>query len=263
MTSRLFPSRGHTLLEMTIALALGMLIVIASLALYRGQRDAFERAADAARIHDAASIALDVLGQHIQMAGFASSRDSNVDASVFGCAQGRVVGADSAASCESLASHSDGVQIRYAVDVVSTWPSSAGVPTDCLGQTVSDAFVTNRFYAKASSSTGEPELYCEGSGAKQAQPIVEGIERMRVMYWLAGASSAADASAVARERWRDAYAVDICIVVRGFLAHAKRKTSYVDCSGSPVFVEDGRVRQVFWRRVAIRNSPAMASGGAQ
>ena len=36
MTPRLFGSRGHTLLEMTIALALGILIVSASLALYSG-----------------------------------------------------------------------------------------------------------------------------------------------------------------------------------------------------------------------------------
>ncbi|WP_250518313.1 MULTISPECIES: PilW family protein [unclassified Caballeronia] len=262
MPPRLLSSRGHTLLEMTIALALGMLIVTASLSLYRGQRAAFDRAADAARIHDAASSALEMLAQQIQMAAFASSVDSPVDASMFGCAQGRVIGADTTASCESLASHSDGLQVRYSADAVSTWPSTAGAPTDCLGQAVSDAIVTNRFYGKPSSSTGEPELYCEGGG-RQAQPIVEGIERMRVMYWLAGAPSASDASAIARERWRDFHAADVCIVVRGFIAHAKRKTDYVDCNGLPVTVEDGRVRQVFWRRVAIRNSVASPSGGAQ
>jgi type IV pilus assembly protein PilW len=262
MTSRPFSSRGHTLLEMTIALALGLLIVLASLSLYRGQRAAFDRAADAARIHDAASNALDMLGQQIQMAGFPSSGEPAVDVPIVGCAQSRVVGADTTASCESLASRSDGLQVRHAADSVSTWPSSSGMPTDCLGQAVADAIVTNRLYAKASSSTGEPELYCEGSG-RQAQPIVEGIERLRVMYWLTGSSSASDASAISRERWRDAYAADVCIVVRGFATHAKRRTSYIDCNGSPAYVEDGRVRQVFWRRVAIRNSPAMASGGAQ
>ncbi|MBC8638658.1 PilW family protein [Caballeronia sp. EK] len=261
MTPRIFGSRGHTLLEMTIALALGIVIVSASLALYRAQRVAFERATDAARIHDAGSIALDMLGQQIQMAGFASNLGPNADAPIFGCAQGRVVGADTAASCEALASHSDGVQIRYSADVVSTWASSGGVPTDCIGQTVADAFVTNRFYAKASSSSGEPELYCEGGG-RQAQPVVEGIERLRVTYWLTGSPSALDASAVARERWRDAYAADICVLVRGFATQTKRRTNYVDCTGAPAFADDGRARQTFWRRVAIRNAPANASGDA-
>lgn len=154
------------------------------------------------------------------------------------------------------------MQIRHFADTVSTWPSTGGVPTDCLGQAVSDDFVTNRFYAKASSSTGEPELYCEGS-SKQAPPIVEGIERFRVMFWLTGSPSALDASAVARERCRDAYAADICVVVRGFSPQTKRRTNYVDCTGVPAYADDGRVRQTFWRRVAIRNSPWATSGGAQ
>ncbi|AQH00346.1 N-terminal cleavage protein [Burkholderia sp. KK1] len=264
MTSRLFSSRGHTLLEMTIALALGLLIVTASLSLYRAQRASFERAADAARIHDAGSIALDMLGQQIQMAGFASGHDrtASVEAPIFGCAQGRVVGTEAAATCESLSSRSDGVQLRYAADAVSTWPSSASVPTDCIGQAVSDPIVTNRFYAKASTSTGEPELYCEGGG-KQAQPVVEGIERIRLMVWVTGSASALDASAVARDRWRDAYATDICVIVRGFTQQAKRRVTYIDCTGAPVYADDGRARQTFWRRVAIRNAPAAVSGGAQ
>ncbi|SAL67296.1 prepilin-type cleavage/methylation-like protein [Caballeronia arvi] len=205
-----------------------------------------------------------MLGQQIQMAGFASGHDktASVEAPIFGCAQGRVVGVETAASCESLTGRSDGVQLRYAADAVSTWPSSSGVPTDCIGQAVSDPIVTNRFYAKASASTGEPELYCEGSG-KQAQPMVEGIERIRVTYWLTGSPSALDASAIARERWRDAYATDICVLVRGFATQSKRRTNYVDCTGSPASADDGRIRQAFWRRVAIRNAPATASGGAQ
>jgi len=262
MTSRAFPSSGHTLLEMTIALALGMLIVTASLSLYRGQRAAFDRATDAARIQDAGPTALDMLGQQLQMAGFASGPDATVEAPIFGCAQGRVVGAESGALCESLASHSDGIQIRYAADAVSTWPSSGGVPTDCIGQTIAHAIVTNRFYVKASTSSGEPELYCEGGG-RQPQPIVEGIERMRVVYWRADSPSALDASAIARERWRDVYGADICVLVRGFNSNAKRRTNYVDCNGSPAYADDGRARQVFWRRIAIRNSPAMTSGGPQ
>jgi type IV pilus assembly protein PilW len=251
MTSRRFTSRGHTLLEMTIALALGMLIVTALLSMYRAQRAAFDRATDAARIHDSGAIALDMLGQQLQMAGFGSG----IEASIFGCAQGRVVGADTAASCESLASHSDGVQVRYAADAVSTWPSTAGLPSDCIGQAVSDAIVTNRLYAKTSASTGEPELYCEGSG-RQAQPMVEGIERIRIMYWLTGSPTALDASAITRDRWRNAYAADLCVLVRGFAAQAKRRTNYADCTGLPAYADDGRVRHAFWRRVAIRNSGA-------
>jgi type IV pilus assembly protein PilW len=254
MNARVVKTRGHTLLELTIALALGVLIVLAALMLYRAQRASFERAADAARIHDAAAVALDIIGQQIQMAGFGASA---VDAPLFGCAQGRVTGPDASATCESLSSRSDGVQIRYAADVISTWPTSAGVPTDCLGQAVTDSVVTNRMYAKLSASTGEPELYCEGSG-KQSQPLTEGIEKMRVLYWLKGASGGVDASAITRERWPDVVAAEICVLVRGYLQQAKRRANYIDCNGAPAFTDDGRARQAFWRRVAIRNARGAA-----
>ncbi|MDR5855328.1 PilW family protein [Caballeronia sp. LZ062] len=257
MNPRAFPARGHTLLELAISLALGLLIVVAMLSLYRGQRAAFDRAADAARMHDAGVSALDLIAQQIQMAGFGATR---TQAALYGCSQARVIGADTAASCEALASRSDGVQVRYAADTVSTWPTSAGAPTDCIGQAVADALVGNRFYAKASASTGEPELYCEGSG-KQAQPLVEGIERIRVMYWLVGASSAVDASAIPRERWPDVRAAELCVLVRGFSVARQRRTNYVDCTGAPAVADDARMHQAFWRRIEIRNA-ASANQGA-
>lgn len=123
-------------------------------------------------------------------------------------------------------------------------------------------FVTNRFYAKTSASTGEPELYCKG-GDKQAQPIVEGIERIRVMYWLTGAPAALDASSIARERWRDVYGADICVLVRGFAVQSKRRTGYVGCDGASAYADDARMRQSFWRWVTLRNAPAISTRGGQ
>lgn len=241
--------RGDSLIEVMIALTLmavtALGLIATQTALARGVAARTGRADRRFR-----------RGRHSQRCGPCGDRVAMAGESGVDAACGR------RGNIRSRRWRADGLQVRYSADAVSTWPSTAGAPTDCLGQAVSDAIVTNRFYAKPSSSTGEPELYCEGGG-RQAQPIVEGIERMRVMYWLAGAPSASDASAIARERWRDVHAADVCIVVRGFIAHAKRKTDYVDCNGLPVTVEDGRVRQVFWRRVAIRNSVASPSGGAQ
>jgi type IV pilus assembly protein PilW len=142
-------------------------------------------------MHDAATAALDLVGQQLQMAAFVPPGD-DAGPALFGCSQGRVSGADASPACESLASRSDGVLVRYAADAVSTWPSASGAPTDCLGQ-AAGPYVVNRFYAKASGSTGEPELYCEGAG-KQAQPVVEGVERLRIDFWLKARSSAAAGS---------------------------------------------------------------------
>ncbi|CAD6541459.1 hypothetical protein LMG24235_03645 [Paraburkholderia sabiae] len=253
---------GHTLLEMTIALALGLIVTAGAVSLYRSQRIAFAQAADAAQIHDAAITALTLIGEQLQMAGFVSAdmpRTFAARPALFGCTGGRPVGTDDNPTCETLATHSDGVAVRYVADAVSTWPSTAGLATDCLGQGVAktDADapgvpIVNRFYAKTSSSTGEPELYCEGTGGNSSQPLVEGVERVRLRYWLAGASSAMDAAALTPAQWTNVVAVDLCVLVRGTPQVAR--TSYVDCDGISAVGSDLRVRRAFWRRVAIRNN---------
>lgn len=248
-------TRGHTLLELTLSMALSIVVVLAALSLYRGQRAAFERAADTARMHEAGVAALDLIAQQMQMAGFAT--ESGGASALFGCSQGRVAGVDAVSGCETLASRSDGVLVRYAADTVSTWPNAAGAPTDCLGQGAS-TWVSNRFYAKPSASTGEPELYCEGVG-KQAQPLVEGVERLKIVYFLKGGALAVDAASIAPSRWPDVVAAELCVVVRGDLAGAGPTAKYIDCDGARVTATDARPRQSSWRHVAIRN----AVGGGQ
>lgn len=259
---------GHTLVEMTIAMALGLIVTAGAVSLYHSQRIAFTRSADATQIHDAGMTALTLIGEQLQMAGFVPAdmpRTFSARPALFGCTGGRPVGADDSPTCESLATHSDGVAVRYVADAVSTWQSTAGLATDCLGQgvTKTDADapgvpIVNRFYAKTSGSTGEPELYCEGTGKlNSSQPLIEGVERVRLRYWLAGASSAMDAAALAPTQWSSVVAVDVCVLVRG--APQAMQTRYVDCDGNPALSTDTRVRRAFWRRIAIRNSEGNAA----
>lgn len=269
MKRRAICPRGHTLVEVTIALALGLVVTVGTVSLYRSQRAAFGGAGDALQMREAGLAALTVIGQQLQMTGFApaDAPQPQVRPTLFGCSSARPTGADGNLTCEALASRSDGIAIRYVGDNVSTWPSSSGQSTDCLGQAVSpgDAtlgagrvLIVNRFYARQSGSTSEFELYCDGNGRSgSAQPLVEGVERLRVKYWLAGAQSPLDASAIATAQWANVVAVDICVLMRG--APQGRRSRYVDCEGANVMGADLRVRQAFWRRVALRNNEDDAS----
>ncbi len=263
MTPRSHIAQGHTLVELVIAMALGLLVTAGAASLYTTQRTAFEKAGDAMRVRDAGLTALTLIGQQLQMAGFvpADAVPFTRLPPLFGCSGGRPTGADDSPGCETLPSHSDGVAVRYVADNVSTWPSATGQSTDCVGQAVTNnspalggqgVLVVNRYFARVSGSTGEPELYCEGSGkAGSAQPLVEGVERVRLRYWLTGGLSAIDASAVTADQWASIAAVDLCVLVRG--APQGRRMRYVDCDGVSALGADTRPRQAFWRRVAIRN----------
>ena len=269
MKRRAIVPHGHTLVEVTIALALGLVVTAGAVSLYRSQRAAFGRAGDALQMREAGLAALTVIGQQLQMNGFvpADAPLPQLRPTLFGCSSARPTGADDNLTCEALASRSDGIAIRYVGDNISTWPSSTGQSTDCLGQAVSAGeaalgagrvLIVNRFYAKQSGSTSEFELYCDGNGKSgSAQPLVEGVERLRVKYWLAGAQSALDASAIATAQWANVVAVDLCVLVRG--APQGRRAPYVDCDGANVTGTDMRARQAFWRRVALRNNEGDAS----
>ncbi|AXL52790.1 N-terminal cleavage protein [Paraburkholderia caffeinilytica] len=263
MMQRMDIARGHTLVEFVIAIALGLLVTAGAVSLYTTQRNVFERAGDAMRMREAGLSALTLMGQQIQMAGFvpADVVRFNSPPPLFGCSGGRPTGADDSIVCEAVSGHSDGIVVRYVGDTVSTWPSATGQSTDCLGQAVTNSnaalggqgvLVVNRYFARVSGSTGEPELYCEGNGKTgSAQPLVEGVERVRLKYWLAGGLAAVDASAVTAGQWAKIVAVDLCVLVRG--APQGRRMRYVDCDGASTPGADMRARQAFWRRVAIRN----------
>jgi type IV pilus assembly protein PilW len=263
MTRRQHLVRGHTLIEFVIAMALGLVVTAGAVSLYTTQRIAFEHASNAMRIREAGLTALTLIGQQLQMAGFIPAYLDHYEGPppLSGCSSGRPTGGDDSLACATLSSRSDGVAVRYVGDSVSTWPSATGQATDCLGQAVTGnsiapddqgVLVVNRYFASVSTSTGEPELYCEGNGKTgSAQPLVEGVERVRIRYWLADGLSALDASTVVADQWAAVVAVDLCVLVRG--APQGQRSSYVDCDGVNVSGTDLRPRQAFSRRVALRN----------
>ncbi|MFP3505592.1 PilW family protein [Burkholderia sp. SIMBA_062] len=252
-------SRAHTLLEVLIAMIVGLLVLAAAGALYHAQRVAQRRAEDGFRMRDAAATALMLIGQQIQMAGF---RPLDVDGAsslppVFGCSAGRVRGDGAQVRCEAVRAASDAVLIRYVGDAVSTWPTSSAQVSDCLGQGIGAPgerpLVENRFDAHVSPSTGEPELYCEGSGRPGTpQPVVSGIDQLRVRYLRRDGAQFVDAHAMGADGWRDVVAVHVCVRARGEPTHEPAR--HVDCDGRTAAAPEGRAHLVLHRIVALRNS---------
>ncbi|MGG1946333.1 PilW family protein [Trinickia sp. NRRL B-1857] len=265
---------GHALLEWLIAAALGLSVLAGALTLYRGQRESFERAVDAARMVEAGATALLLLGQQIQMAGYAPADQSalrgRVTPGVFGCRSARLVvgSAPDELGCvpdSGVRANSDGIVVRYVDDAVATWRGASGEPTDCLGQAVArqgdHATIVNQFYVAQPPRRGEPELYCAGNGgARPPQPVVEGIDRIEIGYWLPGADGPVRAGTVALAlapmQWSTVVAVELCVVARGRRVAGAR--GFVGCDGQYVPSYDGRQRLALTRRVVVRNHPEAA-----
>jgi type IV pilus assembly protein PilW len=267
--------RGHSLLELMIALVLGVAVTSLACALYRPMRDAFDAAGDRAEIDEAGHAALTLIAQRARLAGLSVRADgsaparaqwSAVHGPVFGCEAGRPDGAIDAPHCEPDAGSggpggnggasepgavSDGVQFLALASSVAEWANSKGAPTDCLGQALAPGMPdVARFYAHPGGGDDGPELYCEGGGRLgDPQPVVSGVETLRLRYWLDGAATPQrrfDANRVHSLR-----ALVICVVVRGAATH--RRYPYRDCDGQSQPGNDGYRRRRFQRLIALRN----------
>src|SRR5260364_61749 len=226
--------QGHTLLELVIALALGLILTCTGLSLYQSQHVASERMEERARMTEAGFAALHLLSANNSSGGSVCQPDRAI--------------------------RSDSLEVRYVADSISTWPASNGKPTDCLGQAIpatqtpesSRAFAINRFFVRKSPASGQNELSCEGSGRRGvAQPLVEGIEHLSVRYQLAGSEEWLDARALQPEQWNTVMAVGLCVQVSG--TRSATPLSYLDCAGARATPPDAGLRQTFTRQIALRN----------
>lgn len=227
-------SRGLSLIELLVSLAIGLILMIAVVSAYLGSSGASRVAEAQVRMNEDAQAALTILVQQLRMAGNnpkqpnytnAAPRNPIYDTTTYilrGC-DGTFSDVTTATSLQTLTcaagggTAADSIAISYEADRYNTIPTSTNAPTDCLGQSlpvingtqdiwdgaavtptaVSYTVAENRFYIGTSAVITAPTLYCKGNGGANPQPLVENIEDLQLTYGTALASAASDALAVA------------------------------------------------------------------
>jgi type IV pilus assembly protein PilW len=218
MTMLYLPGRqaGFSLIELMVSMVIGLVITLAVIGAYLSASGAARVAEATGRMNEDAQAALTILTQQLRMAGVNPSQsDRNTTTlhnllanpyAIRGCdttfSDVKTAASASALTCPSGTGASS-ISIGYEADKYNTIPTSAGVPTDCLGSgltastamvtaTKSDNFTTvtvtvyeaeNRFFIGTSTSIVNPSLYCKGNAAStNAQPLVENIEDLKITY---------------------------------------------------------------------------------
>jgi type IV pilus assembly protein PilW len=221
--------RGLTLIELLVAMTLGLLIVVATIAGYLSLSEAARTAEAQARMDEDAQAALSVLTAQLRMAGSNPDRPNRLPSdrrnplypipfafAVRGC-DGAFANTTTAAlvqdlTCTGGASSPDAIAVTYEADRYNTVAPSPGFqPTDCLGYPLNPlpATVTvvtgpgpgtptdilyhaadNRFFVQSSGPNGSPGLYCKGNGAgSTASMLVENVEDLQLTYGTVPASA--------------------------------------------------------------------------
>jgi type IV pilus assembly protein PilW len=213
-------AKGLTLIEMMVSLVIGMVIVVAIVALYAGSSGAARTAEAVGRMNEDGQAALNILSQQIRMAGSNPIQPNYISTSprnpvfpagsypIRGCESTftniTVTTAISTLNCTAGTSTlPDSIAVSYEADRYNTVPTvTNNTPTDCVGSslmpisgvvtttngattnttTVTTFVADNRFYIGTSTAITSPSLYCKGIGNINAQPMVENIEDMQFTY---------------------------------------------------------------------------------
>lgn len=185
------------MMELLVALALGLLVISAVLSLYLGNARATRTATALTQLHDDGQAALALIAHHLRQAGYnppppgaASAHDLRTSAmTIFACDGGFV---STRADFGDLACKVPGgpaaLAVAYLGDGYNTLRTASGAEaTDCVGSGIHPAtddqgdysVVQNRLFVERGN------LMCAGSGGVRPftnpQPFVENVDDLRFM----------------------------------------------------------------------------------
>ncbi len=191
--------RAFTLVELLIATALSLLLVLAATTLFIGSRSIHLTQDDAIRLQDTARFAMETIGRSVVQAGFADAGAEQASDDFTVSAIAPVAGLDNRSLKSTMpALQSPVAQTVNGSDVLALHFAGSGASDEgdgsvinCAGFSVGRADPENGlpdrgwsiFYV-AKDHTGEPELYCKyrGKNAWATAAIARGVESFQVLY---------------------------------------------------------------------------------
>lgn len=297
-------SLGRSLVEVMVALVIAAVVLAAVLMTISGTGLTGRRQDAHAQLAEDGQLALSLIASQLRMAGYTAPRINQpagiamtnyVGPPVFGCDKGFSsvgVASISLLTCAPGPDGSSVVSLVYEADASSTVPSSANVPTDCLGSQITTgtasalggnySLAENRFYLHANPQTGNPALYCSGNGGTTPfgtrQPLVDNVEDLQISYGIAATTTDAlgnpryegtvvdyvDASALTTafgtDGWRRVSSVRVCLLMRTADSTADAPASYIGCDGELKSAPaDRRIRKSVTSTISLRNRVAIPS----
>lgn len=210
MNFKISKQHGRSLVELMIAMAIGLVIMLAISSLYVTNTQTYRITDDKALMEENGRLALNMMAYHARMVGLGQllnatpQKDSGGGATnfvptntagfgIFGCSGGFVSEVAAIPTCKNAVGP-DALLVSYVVDTDNANSASVGggmSPLDCAGQAVANAnsVVENRYYLASNAATGRQELYCVGNGGSvpgtalnAGRAIVDNVVDMKINY---------------------------------------------------------------------------------
>ena len=209
---------GLTLVELLIAMALGLLVLLAIVSLYVGSRQTFRIQEDSARLQETGRYAIESLGRSIRQAGFWNMPINPVStATGFG---GVAINGTNGAT--------DTVTVQY--DVLVGDRDCEGTVIDAALFTAIGGVVTETY------SLNGNNLVCEGVDADAAaSPLVSDVEDLQVLYGLNTDNDprqSVDQYQATPANWAQVVSARVCIQARSANNVNNGPQRFLNCGGA-------------------------------
>ena len=274
------PSRMHgvSMIELMVSLTVGLVVVGAVLLSYLGSIRTSKLQAAYAEMNENAQIAMTFLGRDLLQAGYASPTGVSGSTTfarsysarpVMGCDNGFAAPNTTGDVVCAVGAGKPAIEVVYEADIRNTVPTSAGVPSDCLGNglpatTVGTAtfyFAYNRYYL-TTSAIGRSELHCASRQGAAGQPLADNVEALKIWY---GEANAANPRQVVRyvsaanvTDWGQVLSVRVCLLMRSSdpVLTAEDSVTYLDCDSTLQSSADRYARRAYFTTTTLRNKMA-------
>ncbi len=164
--------RGFTLIEILVAITIGLLMMAGILQISEASKESSRLQRNMGFVQENIRTAMVLLGRDIRQAGY--YEDDNPAARIL-TAPSPLVGASAPTTVTTAAITADGGG-AFNDQITVTYESN----TDCLGQATpvvgGNSFAINHYFIN------NQRLMCRGNGNAAAQPLVEGVESMQILY---------------------------------------------------------------------------------
>jgi type IV pilus assembly protein PilW len=252
MASRIRPAAGgFTLIEMMVAMAIGLAVVGALIAAYLASFSSGRHSDALVQITEDATLALNVMRQQVAQAGFSQPHGASAgggglvlhtfpaltgcEAAGFVDLQASILAPANCGSASTDPATPDALEVAYEGSVLPANASNGILggsgnqqPLDCLGnsfaKTHDEATGDDYFLNDSKFYVADGSLYCHGPGNAAGAAVVQNVETLRVTYGMAAAPAGAvgagqiiyygGAPPAGSALWANVVSVTLCVQVR-------------------------------------------------
>ena len=290
---RRLAAAGFTLIEMMVALAIGLAVVGALIAAYLASFASGRHTDAIVQITEDAALALNVMRQQVAQAGFSQPHGAggaglvlHTFPAIVGCEaagftdlNANIMAANNCAPADTDPAAPDALEVAYEGSVLPGKASngilggSGGTqPLDCLGnsfaKTHDEATGDDYWLNDSKFYVADGSLYCHGPGNAAGAALVQNVETLQISYGMAAAPAGAPGSAQiiyygnapppGSPLWANVVSVKLCVQVRSAAKVLDAKSAatlggWVDCASAQRSATDGYLRRTFTTTIVLQN----------